>query len=190
MPNPLELDDEFQLTLMNPNPSFRTRKDGDHYFIDFEISKEEWEHFTDPNIDRTGMVLELTGMVTHRAQKNVSGSPNADSTPAPESKPYGAKTALLHKAGFFLNPMVLKHIGSDAQFLEWIRTQPCAASHLGDCEGDVVAAHVRRIANGAGMGIKPDNYSAIPLCHKHHMLQHQKGESALVGDRMKSNASI
>lgn len=71
IPNPLELDDEFSMTLMNPNPSFRTRKDGDHYFIDFEISKEEWEWFTDPNIDRTGMVLELTGMVTHRAQQVV-----------------------------------------------------------------------------------------------------------------------
>ena len=69
IPNPLESDDEFSMTLMNPNPSCRTRKDGDHYFIDFEISKEEWEWFTDPNIDRTGMVLELTGMVTHRAQQ-------------------------------------------------------------------------------------------------------------------------
>jgi hypothetical protein len=79
--NPLETEEEFQLSLMNPNPSFRARKDSDHYFVDFELSKEEWEYFTDPNIDRTGMVLEMVGTVTHRAQKN--------STPAPVAKPKG-----------------------------------------------------------------------------------------------------
>lgn len=68
-PNPLESDSEFQMTVMNPNPSFKARRDGDHYFIEWEYSKEEWEWFTDPNIDRTGMVLELTGVVTHRNQK-------------------------------------------------------------------------------------------------------------------------
>lgn len=94
IPNPLESDDEFSMTLMNPNPSFRTRKDGDHYFIDFEISKEEWEWFTDPNIDRTGMVLELTGMVTHRAQKppvihDYGQPPNT----VQETKPKGGQLA-------------------------------------------------------------------------------------------------
>jgi hypothetical protein len=98
-PNPLEKDEEFQLSLMNPNPSFRARKDADHYFVDFELSKEEWEYFTDPNIDRTGMVLEMVGTVTHRAQKKITGSSNgrisgfdpddAGSTPAPVAKPKG-----------------------------------------------------------------------------------------------------
>lgn len=101
IPNPLESDGEFQMTVMNPNPSFRARRDGDHYFIELECSKEEWEWFTDPNIDRTGMVLELNGMVTHRAQKNTSGSANgrpsdfesenAGSIPAPETKPKGGQ---------------------------------------------------------------------------------------------------
>lgn len=79
-PNPVELDDEFQMTAMNPNPSFKARKDGDHYFIEWEYSKEEWEYFTDPNIDRTGMVLEQVCMVTHRAQKM---------GPTPSPKPKG-----------------------------------------------------------------------------------------------------
>lgn len=78
MKNPLEADGEFQLSLMNPNPSFRTRKNSDHYFIDFEVSKDEWEWFTDPNIDRTGMVLELAGMVTHRSQINLAAKDNND----------------------------------------------------------------------------------------------------------------
>lgn len=67
--NPLETDDEFSISLRNPNPSFRALKSGDVYRVDFELSKEEWEYFTDPNIDRAGMVLEMTGMVTHRAPK-------------------------------------------------------------------------------------------------------------------------
>lgn len=106
--------------------------------------------------------------------------PHAGSSPTPENKPFGKQASELYRTGFFYAPAVLEAIGTDAEFLLWIKSQPCAAEHLGDCNGDVVAAHVRRIANGAGTGIKPNNYSAIPLCHKHHALQHQNGESALV----------
>lgn len=93
--NPLEHDEEFQLSLRNPNPSFRALKSGDVYRVDFELSKEEWEYFTDPNIDRTGMVIENICRVTHRAMKSISGSSNgriedfdssdAGSSPAPET---------------------------------------------------------------------------------------------------------
>lgn len=71
--NPLETDEEFSISLRNPNPSFRALKSGDVYRVDFELSKEEWEYFTDPNLDRAGMVLEMTGMVTHRADKPSHG---------------------------------------------------------------------------------------------------------------------
>ena len=67
--NPLEHDDEFQLSFRNPNPSFKALKSGDVYLMGFEMSKEEWEYFTDPNIDRTGMVIENICRVTHRAPK-------------------------------------------------------------------------------------------------------------------------
>jgi len=67
--NPIEKDEPFSLSMMNPNPSFRTRKDGDHYLVEFELTREEWQWFTDPNIDRTGMVIEAQAMVTHRAQR-------------------------------------------------------------------------------------------------------------------------
>lgn len=100
--------------------------------------------------------------------------------PEPKERPSGAHIAELYKHGFFFNPKVLAALGTDDEFLVWLKTHPCAATHLGDCEGDVVPAHVRRIAGGAGTGIKPP-YSAIPMCHKHHMLQHQKGESAFGG---------
>lgn len=119
-----------------------------------------------------------------------------------ETKPFGKYAADLYRLGWFYNLATLEAIGNDEQYLAWIAQQPCCgtglmtvdgqqlkANSLGGIEneqkyyshlGDVVAAHVRRIADGAGTGIKP-KYSAIPLCHGHHSLQHQNGESAIGG---------
>lgn len=101
----------------------------------------------------------------------------------PEKPKSGQHIAELYKHGFFYNPKVLAALGPDEQYLEWVKNQPCAFDlGLGacDCDGDVVAAHVRRIASGSGTGIKPE-YSAIPMCNKHHMEQHHYGESHFGG---------
>ena len=74
-PNPLERESEFSLTLANPNPSFKTRKDGDHYFVEFELQKDEWEYFVDPNVNRQGMVIESSCMVSHQSTKPVIEKP-------------------------------------------------------------------------------------------------------------------
>lgn len=104
-----------------------------------------------------------------------------------DAKPYGKEAAELYRTGFFFNPKVLEAIGTDADYLAWIEKHPCCATGLltigkqiSDHFGDVMAAHVRRIANGAGGALKPP-YSAIPLCHGHHSLQHQNGEEAIGG---------
>lgn len=97
----------------------------------------------------------------------------------PTSRPYGAQAQTLRLSGFFRTPDVWKAIGTDKQFRAWVATQDCIATSIGEgCSGDVIAAHVRRIADGAGTGIKPD-YACIPLCHGHHTEQHQHGESRL-----------
>lgn len=81
--------------------------------------------------------------------------------------------ALLQKA---------KAKGTDEEYLEWLRTMPSAT--LGEYgeyvngEGRNEAAHVRRVADGAGIAEKPP-YSAIPLTAEEHNLQHQKGESVI-----------
>lgn len=113
----------------------------------------------------------------------------------PEQKPFGKYAAELHRLGWFFNRDVLTHIGTDEEYRAWVKSQPCCAeeemlvhdggiggSHLDyrPHSGDVVAAHVRRIADGAGTGIKPP-YSAIPLCDNHHRQQHDRGESAIGG---------
>ena len=94
---------------------------------------------------------------------------------------YGDMSATLMLSSFFRSANVWEAIGTDEQYLEWLRTQPCA--YCGDHDfvngtGLCEAAHVRRVANGSGASIKP-KYSAIPLCRTHHRKQHNEGESAL-----------
>lgn len=93
---------------------------------------------------------------------------------------HGQFAQWLVQSGFFRRPDVWKHLGTDEAFLEWVKRSPCCAEQDDRCDGDVVAAHVRRIADGAGTSIKPA-YAAIPLCNKHHLQQHQHGESHLGG---------
>jgi hypothetical protein len=91
------------------------------------------------------------------------------------------------------NPEVWRHLGTDDEYLEWCRNQKCAhCSRAPEWEMDTLvlneAAHVRRVANGAGTAIKPP-YSAITLCSGCHRGQHQRGEDAIGGkekvDRMR-----
>jgi len=89
---------------------------------------------------------------------------------------YGEEAKALRRSAFFRTPDVWRAVGSDDEFLAWLRTQRCVA--MGGCRGDVVAAHVRRVSEGAGVGIKPP-YCAIPLCDHHHSYAHQYGDSTL-----------
>lgn len=99
----------------------------------------------------------------------------------PEKGEHGQFARWLVAHGFFRNPAVWEFCGSDDDFLEFLKLQECAFAEAPDRhDGDVVPAHVRRIADGAGTSIKP-KYSAIPLCNKHHLQQHQHGESHLGG---------
>jgi hypothetical protein len=97
--------------------------------------------------------------------------------PIPEEMTWREEASELRKSGFCRRPQVWMEVGTDEGYLIWLRFQKCAFPS-GHCDGDVVAAHVRRIADGAGMGHKPP-FSALPLCHYHHSLQHQQGEAAV-----------
>lgn len=92
---------------------------------------------------------------------------------------HGKFAQWLVKHGFFRNPALWQVVGTDAEFIEWLKQQPCCIGRR-ECAGDVVAAHVRRVATGAGTGIKPV-YSAVPMCDHHHQKQHTEGESAIGG---------
>ena len=93
---------------------------------------------------------------------------------------FGEQAKVLRLSTFFRSPKVWEKIGSDEDYLKWLRERKCAVINCREFTPPSEAAHVRRIASGAGVGIKPP-YSAIPLCHYHHSLQHQSGESAIGG---------
>lgn len=118
---------------------------------------------------RSQHVLWVT--ISHR---NIEESSSVD-TPGGGAGTYGAEARDLRLSGFFLRPAVWGKVGTDEEFLRWLRQQKCAACKSSQ---NVQAAHVRRVANGAGVGLKPQ-YSAIPLCFECHHKQHQHGESAL-----------
>lgn len=98
-----------------------------------------------------------------------------------QSGGFGHYAQALFKTGFFFNPNVLKALGTDAEFREWIQRQPSAYSgNFGeyvDGEGRCVAAHVRR-AGESGTAYKAE-YACIPLTDAQHRHQHRQGESAL-----------
>ena len=62
--------------------------------------------------------------------------------------------------------------------LKWVRGHYCAIKGIDDhvCEGKVESAHVRSGTDG-GMGKKPSDIWAIPLCWDAHRYQHAIGEA-------------
>ena len=61
--------------------------------------------------------------------------------------------------------------------LKWVRGHYCVVKGIDDhvCEGKVEAAHVRSGTDG-GIGKKPSDIWAIPLCCDAHRYQHAIGE--------------
>jgi len=98
---------------------------------------------------------------------------------AAQSHRFGNEAQALRQSGFFRRPAVWRLVGDDCEYLSWLRLQKCCVKGGGH-GGDVQAAHVRRVAAGAGTGVKPE-YSAVPMCAIHHDEQHRKGESAVGG---------
>lgn len=59
----------------------------------------------------------------------------------------------------------------DKKYLAAIRRLPCLICGTVPCRE---AAHVRMSFNTFGR--KPSDYRTIPMCHRHHMQQHERGE--------------
>jgi len=159
----------FDLELMNPNPTSSKTASGPVYRISFELERDAWQCFMDAQTK--GMVIAAKACVV-----DIDGAEAIETIP--EKGPFGKEAAKLYRSGFARCPDVWAAVGTDEDYLDWCRQQPCCAD--GSHSGPVVAAHVRRVSNGSGMGFKPA-YSAIPLCDQHHREQHQHGESAIGG---------
>ena len=61
----------------------------------------------------------------------------------------------------------------DRKYLDSFNGAACYA--CGTCDGTIVPAHIRHGFSG-GMGLKPPDNLALPLCHACHALQHDIGE--------------
>lgn len=106
-----------------------------------------------------------------------ASSPNLETPKHPKGQ-YGDEAEQLWLSGIFMTKRMCEAVGTDKDFLYWLRQQQCCVRQHNH-GGDVVAAHVRRVSEGAGVGIKPE-YMAVPMCDKHHTLQHQKGYSSVI----------
>lgn len=64
----------------------------------------------------------------------------------------------------------------DAKYLAWLRELPCVACGRTSTDSYCSqAAHVR-VGGDGGMGLKPSDYRAVPLCFMCHRAQHDYGE--------------
>lgn len=154
----------------------RTRASTNEALITFAIPLEQAELVSGFMSKIGKQVGAAFADVEPSTEKNVT----SDSATSPHAFGHHAKSLKL--SGFFRTPDIWKVVGTDTEFLIWVRRQPSA--HSGDYsewvngEGRCEAAHISRIEYGRGIGHKPD-YSAIPLTHVEHALTHTAGESAL-----------
>jgi hypothetical protein len=165
-------------------------------WLKFRVTPEDLEHFrglkgtvfylTTVEIANDGTPVVKATSEESQDDKNTRAARMMDAVKTAEPvKPYGHQASELYRSGFFYALPVLEAIGTDVEFLDWIRAQPCAVTgerdyHKDEATGVVTerceAAHVRRIADGAGTAEKPP-YSAIPLVHAWHDAQTRYGES-------------
>ena len=52
----------------------------------------------------------------------------------------------------------------DFDYMGWVKTQPCAARHLGPCSGGIEADHAGR----RGLGQKAGDDTCVAMCATHH----------------------
>jgi len=58
------------------------------------------------------------------------------------------------------------------KYVDWLKTQPCCNPRCKGFGGDVVPAHQRILGRG-GVGMKPPDEDALPLCVRCHHEEHR-----------------
>jgi len=147
--------------------------------VQIDVEPNDRRLFLDlfPDVGDPMAVAKLSDEVVRAHQQKTAF---ADPPKKKSKGDHGQFAKWLVQVGFFRRVEVWKMAGRDSDYLEWLKSQKCCVVAGKKHEGDIVPAHVRRIASGAGTGIKPE-YSAVPMCDFHHKLQHSKGESGIGG---------
>lgn len=148
--------------------SYRTLADGGvRVTIDLPTTESRHFHSLFPEIHCEVAIARLVADIA-----------NAQAAESPRD--YGQYAKALRLSVFFGIPEVWSAVGTDEQFLAYVRTQKCIARAGVPCNGPIQAAHVWRLRDGFGKGVKGP-YAAVPLCAYHHQLQHNNGEEAIGG---------
>ena len=125
--------------------------------------------------------------------KEQTGPEAVRQPPAPDNKgPYSNEAQALWRMGFFNIRQVWKAAGTDKQYLEWLKGQPCVVHSKPGCPPEnyvdgalqIIPAHVRVTDEAAGLegggtGIKP-KYSAVSVCNTAHQRQHNNGYESVL----------
>lgn len=165
--------EQFDFAMFNVRPSARKRKGEPFYTVTAEIDKDMWQQLMDANIE--GAIF------AGRLFRSTDGEAEPETPNAPKKHEHGDVARAMVAHGVFQAPEVLRALGTDKEFREWITTQHSCLSKTFDHEGDreyTIACHVRRAAN-AGTGMKPA-FSCVPMTNAEHQLQHQHGEAQLL----------
>jgi len=164
--------------------------------VQFEIDKSQWNkvnrYMGEPDsgnwffITRANMdVINAKGAnlsVEHQCVDGETGSTHLE-TPK-NGKPYGKQAKALILSGFFKHLSVWQEIAPEPEYFEWVwRQKSCisgAYSYGSDKypDGYCVQAHILKVEQGSGKGIKPP-YFVVPLTVDEHNEQHQHGYSVL-----------
>lgn len=65
---------------------------------------------------------------------------------------------------------------ANKKHMDWIHGFPCCLQSNRDCLGAVQAHHLMKPWDGVrGMGLKATDRNLIPLCQRHHIMLHKRG---------------
>ncbi len=162
----------FDFAAMNPNPTASKTKLGPVYRVSFEIEQDLWQMFMD---------AETKGMIVAGKMFRAEDGEAAHIPDSEKPGEHGKYWQGLIRQGLFNAPPVLKAIGTDDDYQEWVQKQPSCLSKETDWIEDIGEsrceyAHVRRVSEGSGTSIKPD-YFGVPMTHEEHAMQHSSGET-------------
>lgn len=144
-------------------------------------SSEDLDRFRGATLKKGGKAGQLYAVMIVEVDYDAQAD---EAAPPANDNEHGAYYQQLHRMGWFYNPAVWRALGTDEDYRAWIQHQPsCVSGDFSEWvhgEGRCIAAHVRRVAEGAGTGHKPP-YSCVPLTDAEHQRQHQLGEGAFGG---------
>ena len=75
--------------------------------------------------------------------------------------------------------------------MDWIHSFPCCLTAQGDCLGAVQAHHLMKPWDGVrGMGLKATDRNLIPLCQRHHIMLHKRGDEIKYFEEITGNGDF